>query len=318
MHRSKRSTFRRAACGEPHAKQREALLTEHPEIKQYMRPDPMTAVIVVGVTCFQVAIAALTPRMHGIVYALTVYVIGATLNHSMFLAIHELCHNLAFRKPWKNRVLGIVANLPIAFPYSVVFRNYHLAHHRNLGDKALDTDIPTPLEAYLVSGSATCYIDHCMRKIVFMLFHVFSYALRPVIMKPELVVWDKWVVLNWLAQALFNAVIVRYWGWGALGYLVLSTFWAGSLLHPCSGHFIAEHYTTDASVETYSYYGPLNALTFNVGYHREHHCFANIPFRNLKHVRPYMPERGVHGSWLAVLCNFAFRDKYSLYCRVQA
>lgn len=55
-------------------------------------------------------------------FLVTAYVIGATCNQNLFLAIHEISHNLAFRSAFANRLLAIFANLPIGLPYSAAFR----------------------------------------------------------------------------------------------------------------------------------------------------------------------------------------------------
>lgn len=61
------------------------------------------------------------------------YVFGATANQNLFLAIHEISHNLAFKSGLANRVFAIFANLPIAIPYSASFRvSFLLSAHRNL------------------------------------------------------------------------------------------------------------------------------------------------------------------------------------------
>lgn len=84
--------------------------------------------------------------------------------------------------------------------------------------------------------------------------------------------WRVTIVL----QIVFDVVIYWTMGWRSLVYLVIGTVLAMGL-HPVAGHFISEHYMFEQGYETYSYYGPLNYITFNVGYHNEHHDFPNIP-----------------------------------------
>merc|ERR1740121_13245 len=108
-----------------------------------------------------------------------------------------------------------------------------------------------------------------------MFCQIFAYALRPCLTKPEMVPKDRWLALNLAVHHTFDALITARLGPSAMLYLLLSTFFAGSI-HPTAGHFLAEHYVMEGVAETYSYYGPLNMLTYNVGYHNEHHDFPNV------------------------------------------
>ncbi|KAI9787470.1 MAG: hypothetical protein M1835_002669 [Candelina submexicana] len=310
---------------EPHRTRRQAIIKAHPEVTKLCGPEPLTKYLVIIVVLFQIACAYLL-RDTAIVswpFLLTAYIAGATANQNLFLAIHEVSHNLAFRAPLLNRIFAVFANLPIGLPYSAAFRPYHLTHHKSLGVDGLDTDLPTPLEAI--------FLDSVLGKAFFCTFQILFYALRPMMVYQ--LPFTKLHLFNVVAQITFDYLLLHYIGPNALTYLVLSSFLAGSL-HPCAGHFIAEHYVFEKQPynpqkaadlvpvpETFSYYGPLNALTYNVGYHNEHHDFPAIPWTRLPAVheiaKEFYAELPHHESWVWVMWQFVWDKEVGLWCRVK-
>ncbi|KAI9729917.1 MAG: hypothetical protein M1818_008357 [Claussenomyces sp. TS43310] len=308
---------------EPHRTRRQAIIKAHPEVTKLCGPEPLTKYLVAATVALQVLCAYLlrdTPVI-SVPFVLTAYIIGATANQSLFLAIHEISHNLAFRSASNNRLFAIFANLPIGVPYSASFRPYHLTHHKSLGVDGLDTDLPTALEAV--------FLDSILGKAFFCTFQIFFYALRPMMVYQIPI--SQVHLLNIIVQVAFNVVLVKYASGNALWYLIMSSFLAGSL-HPCAGHFIAEHYvfsppprntlSKDIPIpETFSYYGCLNMVTYNVGLHNEHHDFPAVPWSRLPALNEMAKEFYVDlpktDSWVGTIWNFIWDKEVGMTCRVK-
>ncbi|KAJ7698695.1 fatty acid desaturase-domain-containing protein [Mycena rosella] len=289
---------------EPHRTRRMQIMKAHPEVTKLMGHEPLTKYVVLGVVSLQLycAFALRYTSPWSPLFLVCAYVIGGTANHNLFLAIHEITHNLAFKRIVPNKLLAIFANIPIGVPYSVMFKGYHLEHHKFQGQDNIDTDLPTHLELVL--------LNNVLGKVFFATFQILFYALRPGIVRAQRL--GRWHALNFFVQLTFDYLLVLTIGWRPLIYLIASSFFAGSL-HPCAGHFIAEHYLWDGlAQETYSYYGPLNVLAYNVGYHNEHHDFPSVPWTRLPALRALAPEAydtlPSHPSWPMVIVNF-IRDK---------
>jgi sphingolipid delta-4 desaturase len=307
--------------GEPHAIRKKEILKAHPEIHKLMGPEWRTKYMVAATVALQVFVAWLTLEWSWPSYMAMIYVVGGTANHSLFLAIHELSHNLGSKSTAVNKLIAIVANFAIGIPYCITFKPYHMDHHRYQGHDDKDTDIPTRWECYFVSDTAFGYVDHTIRKCIFMFGQIFAYALRPCLLKPELVpTGDPFLALNWIAQIAFDGSMVYFFGPKVMLYFLYSTFFAGSI-HPTAGHFLAEHYVMEGRTETYSYYGPLNMLAYNVGYHNEHHDFPNIAWSNLPKVSKIAPEFYEDlpqcKSWPGVIIRYIFDNSISPFSRVK-
>ena len=174
----------------------------------------------------------------------------------------------------------------------------------------MDTDLPSKFEKYLVNDKT--------KKTIWLSLQIVWYALRPIFMKRY--TFTMYHSLNIVLQLLFDTIIYKLCGTGPIIYFLLCDLIAGGL-HPCAYHFISEHYLLNykSNQETYSYYGLLNYLTWNVGYHNEHHDFPYIPWSRLPLVKKTLPSIYntliKYNSWYTIFYKFIFDRKVSLYSR---
>lgn len=309
-----REDFEWVYTDQPHTERRKKILAEHPEIKSLMGPDHNLIWIVTVMVIAQLVAFYLVKDLEWKWVFFITYVFGSCINHSMTLAIHEISHNFAFglnsSKVLWNRLFGMFANLPIGLPYSVSFKRYHMDHHRYLGADGIDVDIPTDFEGWFFCTR--------VRKFFWIILQPLFYAIRPLCINPKPI--SKLEVLNLVIQVTFDVLIYYLWGVKPVVYMLCGSL-LGMGLHPISGHFIAEHYMFLKGYETYSYYGPLNMITFNVGYHNEHHDFPYVSGRNLPKVKKiaadYYDDLPQYTSWVKVLYDFVMDDTISPYSRIK-
>jgi sphingolipid 4-desaturase/C4-monooxygenase len=173
--------------------------------------------------------------------------------------------------------------------------------------------------------------DSILGKAFFCTFQIIFYAIRPMTVFRVQFTWVHH--LNILIQLAFDYLLVTYVGKQALVYLIFSSFLAGSL-HPLAGHFIAEHYVYETVTpaqrdpenevpvpETFSYYGPLNFLTYNVGLHNEHHDFPAVPWTRLHRLKAiaseFYDDLPQHRSWTYAIWRFIWDENVGINCRVK-
>ena len=294
----------------PHLERTKKIIQKYPEIRALFGNTPSTAFFLVSIVALQVGLAFLLRGSPIWLIILVSYSVGAILCHALWTLIHECAHNLVFKNTSANRVLQLIANLPICYPAAISFSTFHLFHHRYQGDVHLDADLAGPLEIK-VAG------NRVLGKSVWLLFFV---AFQPIrIAKLNIKYFNSWTAVNVVTQFAFVALIVVTWGWQAIGYLFLSSLFSVGL-HPMGARWIQEHYTVYKNQETYSYYGLLNKVAFNVGYHNEHHDFMMVPWSRLPRIRRAAPEfydtLYSYKSWTGLLFRFLFDRNITLNSRI--
>ncbi|CAJ0576513.1 unnamed protein product, partial [Mesorhabditis spiculigera] len=310
--RVSRSDFIWTLTEQPHMDRRRVIAEKYPEVKKLFGVDPSFKYVVAAMVAVQIFFCWLIQDEPFLLVLLMAYFCGGMINHALTLAIHDISHNTAFgqERPLTNRFFSMFANLPIAVPIAISFKKYHVEHHRYLAEDGLDTDVPTRLEGLFFTTPA--------RKLLWLFFQPLFYAFRPLIIYKKAP--TDLEILNFAIQIAFDLFILFTFGWKSLFYLLGGTVLALGL-HPSAFHFISEHYSFSDKQETYSYYGWFNLITFNVGYHMEHHDFPYIPGRDLPKLRALAPEYydtlETHDSWWAVLHGFIMNPAIGPYARIK-
>lgn len=295
---------------EPHVQRCRDILAKYPSIKNLMGRNFNSIYYIVGIVGFQILVSYLVKDLAWYLVLPIAWLVGAFANHALFVLIHECTHNMVFKSRTANLWAGILCDLPNAFPSSVGFRKYHLKHHAFQGDYDIDADIPSRWEARLIGNS---FVGKSLWLLLFPLFQ----ALRPPRLR-EIQFNNMWIWINLITVVTFDLMIWYFWGWSSIIYLIGSFFFSVGL-HPLGGRWIQEHYLIKPDQETYSYYGPLNKLAFNVGYHNEHHDFSFVPWNNLPKIRAIAPEfyndLYYHKSWSELTWRFLTDGDLSLFSR---
>ena len=306
--------FFRQSDVDPHRARAPAILAAHPEVRSLIRRDSSTAWIALAIVVAQTAVAVGLGRYFSgnwLLATAAAALIGAFANHALYVVIHDATHGVVFRAAWGNRLVLLLADLPNVLPGAMAFRSYHLLHHSGRSQYHADPDIPNEWEARIVKNI-------WWRKILWLFLFPFLQVTR-VGRVPAVPLLDGWSLANYCVNLAYAAAIWALAGWTGLIYLFGSFFFATGL-HPLGIRWISEHYVLSPGHDTNSYYGPINKVALNIGYHNEHHDFPRVPWSRLPDLKRMAPEfyddLPAHHSWLKLFYDFLFDGRYWLYSRV--
>lgn len=282
-----------------HRRRRQAITQEFPEVRKLVGADSRTQYYAYSLVIIQCFLAYLVKdsMLAAIVLG---FVISPYMDFAVLTLIHEVSHSLVFGYPLYDRLLGIFTNIVFMAPVSEVFRQHHNIHHSHLGDVRKDVDVPGEKEMKLIGNSSAL-------KTAWLILSVFILPVRS--MKKLPVHWSLLMALNWIVCLSFT-FSVFFVSKPAFVYLILGMILSQSM-HPANARQVQRHIKLydheekdgagkeedkdeplyKKKLNTFSYYGGLNFLTLNVGFHVEHHDFGNIAWTRLPELKRIAGEK---------------------------
>ncbi len=223
----------------------------------------------------------------------TGWIVPAVVLHGLILStlfhpLHECIHGTAFRTRWLNEAVMQLLGFIYIWP-GLLFRYDHAPHHSHTQIQGKDTEmaipIPRNLGDYLVYVSG---LTHHWRNLGWLFRHSMGRILPhdaanvPPSELPKIFLEAR-VMLAGYALILLAGAVSGYW-WVPVLYYFLPRF----LGEPLVRFFrVAEHVGMDESLDMTrntrtTLTNPLvQFLTWNMGFHGEHHVYPSAPFHRL-------------------------------------
>lgn len=282
-----------------HMRRKKELMAAHPEIKTDLEgPYYPSALYVLGLSMVQWGLCyGIEQSLDWTPGSLVVMFIAVmvNINTALFMLstfIHENSHGLILG--WNNRTLAACL-IELGFnsfgeqwEYTVV---HYTLHHPQLNDNAKDSECPDKGHVAVASSNAVMRV---LAPVIELLpfgtiltqgnlsnnsKQTSHYSKTP---QYVLIAVSASVIGMWAYLGMYKAIVFSLWS--ATAY---ASRWNVSL----HGQSIAEHYhfgynkTADGPPTHSTYFRLENFLSFNSGYHEEHHTCPNVPWAHLPKLR---------------------------------
>jgi sphingolipid 4-desaturase/C4-monooxygenase len=294
------------------------LLRRHPQARSLVGPDPRGALAIPALLALHWGMAFLVSRVDGLAGLAAAFVAaffyGQLVLHSAGGLLHETAHRLVFRARAAKLAFDLSLELVLAsFARQLTYQHEHVSsHHRYMGIYDHDYE-HEDVCALLARRDYTTRHPGRQRAVTLaiLLLHLLPFgflatelavpwfyrratgrAARDTLRRIPATRPASWERRLFIAVSLaVNAGLLAAFGFGGWLYhnWTLSIF-----LGKCGvtnlGQSLAEHEGDDLEQPTRSYYGWMNALLFNTGYHNEHHTLPSVPWSRLPALRALAPE----------------------------
>ncbi len=312
-----------------HNEMRRAALKAHPELAQLGGPQPLTALALPVVLAVHWGVAWVVSDSGVLVIGLTAFLVGQLVYHSAASLIHETCHKLIFRGPRAKLGFDLALEFILtSYGKQLTYQHQHVtSHHPFVGDYDNDYEHEDicALQARQYIARTRPGLQRALTVLTLVLHalplgSVFfadkiltplyrKAADRPISdpvprftgTRPEHHDMRPFLVVSMASNVL---MLILLGPWALLYHLWSLSFFLGKLGVSNLGQSLAEHPGDDLENPTRSWYGPINWLLFNTGYHNEHHSFPNVAWTRLPTLHRVAPEvfhaqakRGYMGAW---------------------